>query len=42
MYFIWQRCFTFFETVEDGKGHSCLKKERALPKKIAARFQEAL
>jgi GNAT superfamily N-acetyltransferase len=42
IYFIWRRCFTFFETVEDGRVHSCFKKDRALPNKITARFQEAL
>jgi len=42
MYSVWRRCFTFFETVEDGRVHSCFKKDRALPNEITARFQEAL
>ena len=42
IYSVWRRCFTFFETVEDGRVHSCLKKDRALPNEITARFQEAL
>ena len=42
MYSVWRPCFTFFETVEDGRTHSCLKKDRALPNEITARFQEAL
>ena len=31
IYSVWRCCFTFFETVEDGRVHSCLKKDRALP-----------
>jgi hypothetical protein len=42
MYFGWRLCFTFFETVEGGRVHSCLKKDRALPNEATARFQEAL
>ena len=42
IYSVWRTCFTFFETVEDGRVHSCLKKDRALPNEITARFQEAL
>jgi len=30
---VWRTCFTFFETVEDGRVRSCLKKDRALPEK---------
>jgi hypothetical protein len=32
----------FFETVGDGRVHSCLKKDRALANEITVRFQEAL
>ena len=42
IYSVWRTCFTFFETVEDGRVHSCSKKDRALPNEITARFQEAL
>ena len=42
IYSVWRTCFTFFETVEDGRVHFCLKKNRALPKEITARFQETL
>jgi len=42
MYLVWRPCFTFFETAEDERVHSCFKKDRALPKEIPARFQRAV
>ncbi|MBB5142137.1 hypothetical protein HNQ38_000200 [Desulfovibrio intestinalis] len=42
IYSVWLRCFTFFETAEDERFHSCFKKNRALPNEMTARFQEAL
>ena len=40
MYSVWRTCFTFFETVEDRRGHSCFKKDRALPDKNNCAFPE--
>ena len=37
---VWRPCVAFFETVEDGRVHSCFKKDRALPNEITARFQD--
>ena len=33
MYAVWRRCFIFFETVEDGRVHSCLKKNAPCQRK---------
>jgi hypothetical protein len=41
-YSVWRCYLTFFETVVDGRVHSCFKKNRALPNEITVRFQEAL
>ena len=30
IYSVWRCCFTFFETVEDGRVHSCFKKSLRL------------
>ena len=42
IYLVWRPCFTFFETAGDERVHFCLKKDRAWPNKITARFQEAI
>ena len=37
-YSVWRRCFTFFETVEDGRVHSCFKKKSRLAKRNNCAF----
>ena len=32
IYSVWRRCIAFFETVEDGRVHSCFKKSLRLAK----------
>ena len=38
IYSAWRRCFTFFETVEDGRVHSCFKKRSRLAKRNNCAF----
>ncbi|SCM73221.1 hypothetical protein KL86DES1_21147 [uncultured Desulfovibrio sp.] len=38
MYSVWRTCFTFFETVEDGRVHSCFKKSSHLAKRNTSAF----
>ncbi|SCM72096.1 hypothetical protein [Desulfovibrio sp. 86] len=35
---VWRTCFTFFETVEDGRVHSCFKKRSRLAKRKNCAF----
>ena len=39
-YSVWRCCFTFFETVEDGRVHSCFKKSLRLAKRNNYAFPE--
>ncbi|SCM72942.1 hypothetical protein KL86DES1_20933 [uncultured Desulfovibrio sp.] len=38
IYFVWRCCFSFFETVEDGRVHSCFKKRSRLAKRNNCAF----
>ena len=38
IYFVWRTCFTFFETVKDGRVHSCFKKRSRLAKRNTCAF----
>ena len=40
IYSAWRRCFPFFETVEDGRVHSCFKKRSRLAKRNNCAFPE--
>ena len=40
IYSVWLRCFTFFETVEDGRVHRCFKKRSRLAKRNNCAFPE--
>ncbi|SCM72137.1 hypothetical protein KL86DES1_20419 [uncultured Desulfovibrio sp.] len=37
-YSVWRPCFTFFETVEDGRVRSCFKKRSPLAKRNSCAF----
>ncbi|WP_179979937.1 hypothetical protein [Desulfovibrio sp. 86] len=41
IYSVWRRCFTFFETVENGRVHSCFKKRARHAKRNNCAFPGA-